>query len=902
MSYLNKNSYSKSSVYNVIYSDMRGVDFSESGNNISKNRFSYLENMYRDYEREGAGTIESIPGYRSVYDFKEKINGLFSYKDSDGYDKIVVHKKNELHEFYLSDIDAVLHTQYVSGAEDCESNAFSAKDALYVLDGKNIFKMSEFFKGPINDTNGGIYIPTTYINGVEYEQRNLLTRKFYEKFNLGFCDSQSHGTPTLKYSISDEERLECKVIGINDPEETKIHIPSRVMIGDTYYSVKRVESNAFKDNKNIEECYISNGVSTIGNMVFANASKLKKVILPQSVTEIGNGCFMSCSSLSVLHFGYALRKIGDSLISACTALNQITYSGTSSDFSKIENTAVLGNTSIVYETEINELTVKIPIFSPAISIEKISISNEEKEFECFYEDNTVSYITINFKDKTLFNGKDVFIEGMLSSDTNDYKSFQNCFLTSNLRKGGSVDAIIKECTISECFDGRVFLSGNRNYPGFCFYSSLDITGENNPLYFGEMNYFKDGVGNFNNITLLATADSLAVFKENDDGGGSIYYHSPYETDIDIIPKIYPVTYTHSGFSAKGKAISFFDDPVFVSAKGICALTKKTINLERSIATRSDNINAKLLSEDLKQIKLAVWKGYLAVLAKDKIYLADSRAIFTSSNGDLQYEWFYLKGIGSYKNDRKVFRYSSIAKDGFSVHKNTDKITEATVYSVPYSEQTIYYTIEDEIKYEVYMTDEMRGGDFYAASHLLSVNDLLLFATEAGMVCVFNTDKYGAAPPYLTQNPNFDKEDYQKSYSSRLHSYYYSFLGHAPRYAIQTKNDDCSIPHLTKSTVKDSLALKCKVLSSGTLTCEIGTDNNGYREICNFPNQDIFFSDLNFAHLTLSTDTSYTIPIHEKTKGWIEKQITVYTDEYASAFGIYMLAYQFKVKGKIKKRR
>ena len=37
--------------------------------------------------------------------------------------------------------------------------------------------------------------------------------------------------------------------------------------------------------------------------------------------------------------------------------------------------------------------------------------------------------------------------------------------------------------------------------------------ENNPLYFGEMNYFKDGLGGFKNTALLAVGDSLAVFKD-----------------------------------------------------------------------------------------------------------------------------------------------------------------------------------------------------------------------------------------------------------------------------------------------------------------------------------------------------------------------------------------------------
>ena len=40
-----------------------------------------------------------------------------------------------------------------------------------------------------------------------------------------------------------------------------------------------------------------------------------------------------------------------------------------------------------------------------------------------------------------------------------------------------------------------------------------------------------------------------------------------------------------------------------------------------------------------------------------------------------------------------------------------------------------YKYEDGNLYEVYATEEMRGGTFYPAKHLLSVEDKLLFGTD-----------------------------------------------------------------------------------------------------------------------------------------------------------------------------
>jgi hypothetical protein len=54
--------------------------------------------------------------------------------------------------------------------------------------------------------------------------------------------------------------------------------------------------------------------------------------------------------------------------------------------------------------------------------------------------------------------------------------------------------------------------------------------------------------------------------------------------------------------------------------------------------------------------------------------------------------------------------------------------------------------------------------------------------------------------------------------------------------------------------------------------------------------------------TEQTEDTYTAPLSEREKRWVEKQIAIYTDEYSSPFGIYAIAYRFTVDGKIKKNR
>ena len=339
-------------------------------------------------------------------------------------------------------------------------------------------------------------------------------------------------------------------------------------------------------------------------------------------------------------------------------------------------------------------------------------------------------------------------------------------------------------------------------------------------------------------------------------------------------------------------------------KGVCALSKKQINLQRSIALRSSCVNPRLLREAIRDASLAVWRGYLAVLTDGRIYLADSRDVTENAQGESEYEWYYLSGIGSYTNDTRAYRYASTSShDDYAVHENTDAIAEGTVYSVSLGEGTVYYTVDDDgTKYEVYPTDELRLGDFHPAKMLLAVGDLLFAITGGGDLLLFNNDKRGVAPPHIKAAEDFDAREYAEIYGRRIHPFYYSFAGHAPRYALQTKRDDCSLPHLEKSTVKGSLTVKCRATASGKLKCEVGCDTVGYREIAVFPSSPISFGEVDFSTLSLITDDVYTVPIKEHAKGWIEKQITLYTDEFCSPFGIYTIAYRFYVKGKIKRGR
>ncbi len=891
----------KSKEYTINYRNMRGVDFSQSDSEGKIKRYAYAENMYRDYDAEGGALIESVPGFRRLYTFDGRINGIFPHKNSNGEDFTVVHAGNKVYRFMTSNRDTLIGTQISPITEmlDTKSSAFRFGGSLYVIDGNEILKISDSDTvKKVTPESDAVYVPTTFYNGERIEQRNLLTDRFCEKYLVGAIDTVIYGTHGLLYRITSEELGLCAVIGIKDFYGGIVNIPSYVKIGKKKYKVDEVADHAFYQQEAIEGVKIGPGVRRIGKYAFAECKRLYILTINEAPTLIDDYAFKNCSSLTLVYLGIKLEKIGEGAFEGTNQLN-IKFSSAKEDFYKIENSESL-NIFQVFAFEYDFSTViEIPVCTPAIEISSVKINGvTENSYTPIVENGITTAILITVTDRRDIEGKEVVIEARASDSVEDSSDGIKDFLHDTGYSGTCFEAICG-CRLCESFDGRIFLSGNPALPGTVFFSSFE-NGRGALLYFGAYNYFSDGLGTYGISSMLSCADSLLVFKSADDGGGSIFYHTPHATGNDIIPKIYPVTYTHNGIGGLGRSISFFDDPIFISKAGVSAIDKKTINLERSIACRSHNVNAKLLSEDLASASLAEWCGYLALGLNGSIYLADSRATFLHESGYREYEWFYLSGVGVYKNAQQVYRYSSTAHKGYYVHKNPEEIPDKTIQGIIVNGEFIYYVTENGKRYEVYSTDEKSGGDFYPLTYMTGFeNDLLFFGTDNGDVCLFNNDKRGIAPPSIMNAADFDENEYKKVYGRRIHPYYYTFDTQKMRCGVRTLSDDCGSPSITKNTVKHSLVLKCRLGGSGRIKCEAKTNRSSYAEYSAFPNDTVDFSDFSFATLTLNSDESVSLPISEKEKNWIEKEISIYCDDFRSPIGVYSLTYRYTYKGRIK---
>ena len=188
------------------------------------------------------------------------------------------------------------------------------------------------------------------------------------------------------------------------------------------------------------------------------------------------------------------------------------------------------------------------------------------------------------------------------------------------------------CNLLQVFDNRVFFSGYEKQPNVVWHCSL-----NNPAYVSDLDFYNEGMDRAAVKGMVAGNNALWVFREPSNANTTVFYHTP--TIDEQYGKIYPSVHSSVTTGCVGKAINFNDDIIFFSERGMEGISGD-ITTEQIVAHRSSMVDRKLITEaDYKNMVLAEWEGYLLVFIGNKVYLADSRAMFTNENHN-EYEWFY----------------------------------------------------------------------------------------------------------------------------------------------------------------------------------------------------------------------------------------------------------------------
>ncbi|MCQ2385338.1 MAG: hypothetical protein MJ078_01490, partial [Clostridia bacterium] len=131
------------------------------------------------------------------------------------------------------------------------------------------------------------------------------------------------------------------------------------------------------------------------------------------------------------------------------------------------------------------------------------------------------------------------------------------------------------------------------------------------------------------------------------------------------------------------------------------------------------------------------------------------------------------------------------------------------------------------------------------------------------------------------------------------AYYYSYAGHRYTCFCTTKPDNGDIPHLAKDTVTRSLVMRVKTPASGETEVWVRTDREPWSlsEKCVTGRLDFGMTD--FSSLAFSAESGATVPVKERKRRWCYKQLMLTSRVFRHPFGVYEIAYSFRVSGRVR---
>ena len=207
---------------------------------------------------------------------------------------------------------------------------------------------------------------------------------------------------------------------------------------------------------------------------------------------------------------------------------------------------------------------------------------------------------------------------------------------------------IENCTTA-CSYGlggfnRMFVTGNPKYPAYDFWSDVY-----RPDYFPDMNYAIVGSANTRIMGYLKISDNLAIIKQDNQQDTTIFIRSG---SLDSSGNaLFTVKAGIGGIGAVSKNCFAMlnDDPLFLSHKGVYALTNQAITSENVVRNRSLNIDTRLTAEkNLENAVACQWNGFYILSVNGNCYIMDSKRIASDKATELsaRYECYHWDNVNA----------------------------------------------------------------------------------------------------------------------------------------------------------------------------------------------------------------------------------------------------------------
>ena len=242
------------------------------------------------------------------------------------------------------------------------------------------------------------------------------------------------------------------------------------------------------------------------------------------------------------------------------------------------------------------------------------------------------------------------------------------------------------------YKDRVFLAANSDVPNIIYYSDMD-----NHLYFPDLNYLKIGESDTQIVALAGDDTRLAVICNDNVYMVSGNIQDP-QTAVDFLPN---ALFLISGIFRTVKPIEgvltqvFDNEVVYLTEKGVSAITASGVLDERCCQNRSAMINYHLLKEQLDDCKMLAYDDFLVISNRsDTLYLLDSKQYFKSGDEPFsyrQYDGYIWKGINAkymwvnqgylyFSNGEYIFRFNKNFISNSDYRDETEISNGQIVYS------------------------------------------------------------------------------------------------------------------------------------------------------------------------------------------------------------------------------
>ena len=127
-------------VYTRVLEDFGGLDTAHPPSGVAPNRFTKLENLWRDYAGGEGSLLETFPGFRCLATLSGAIHGVYRLL-AGGVAYLFVHAGRRIYVAPFQETDGMtlatltVVTGSAGKVADAPSVAFKFGEALYLLDG-----------------------------------------------------------------------------------------------------------------------------------------------------------------------------------------------------------------------------------------------------------------------------------------------------------------------------------------------------------------------------------------------------------------------------------------------------------------------------------------------------------------------------------------------------------------------------------------------------------------------------------------------------------------------------------------------------------------------------------------------------------------------------------------------